>query len=136
MKTAPLIYMAHPIKPIEGETLHKNVVNALDFYEALVRADIAVVAPYLLPLWFDWEDDNESDTRERALKRGEIVASRCDGVVLCGPRVSEGMQREAKACKGWLGRMDRTGWGLRVVADNLRIWIQRQEENRREDVSI
>lgn len=42
MKTQPMIYMAHPIKPIEGETFRSNVARAIEFYEALTRADVAV----------------------------------------------------------------------------------------------
>lgn len=128
MKTPPLIYMAHPIKPIEGETIAENIHSAIYYYHELVKADIAVVAPYLLPLWSQWEDDNEPDTRERALKRGEIVVSRCDGVVLCGPRVSEGMQREAAACCGWLGSLDAAGYEAKFVASGVRNWIERRRK--------
>jgi hypothetical protein len=107
MQSARLIYLAHPVRPINGETWQDNYAGAVRYFDALADAGVLVIAPWLRDIkrlgtaaqWFNrpmraWE----ATGREAALKRCERYASTCWAVALCGPRVSEGMQGEAEAC--------------------------------------
>lgn len=95
-----LIYVAHPVRPIDGETVRGNAERAEEWLVALSIAnpDVAFVAPWTALVRARPDDDADPELRARALRTCEGVARRCDGIVLCGPRVSDGMRREAIAC--------------------------------------
>jgi hypothetical protein len=93
-----LIYIAHQIKPHAPA----NALRAAQYLRAFNEAGHLAIAPYIVPLASGWEDDNDPEQRERALKRCEDIAEHCDWVALCGPMVTEGMRREATACDAWV----------------------------------
>lgn len=89
-------YMAHPVRPLPGETLDANVERALRWLEWALRRwpRDATIAPWLSEVaLFDESDDRE---RELGLRRCELVVARCDELILCGGRISSGMRRERK----------------------------------------
>lgn len=114
-----LVYVAHPIKPIAGETLEGNIRAAGEYLRALQDAGVFAIAPYLYPLEH-WADDTDPKQRERGIACGEYIASRCDAVVWCGPRTSDGMRREGAACEHVL---DGAGVTPEGVAQSVSDWI-------------
>jgi hypothetical protein len=94
-----LIYMAHPVRPIEGETLAGNIERA----EAWLRwchercPAWIVIAPWLAELRaYGVSEEGERAQRETGMARQLEVVRRCDGVLLVGGRVSPGMREEAR----------------------------------------
>ncbi len=90
----PLIYIAHPIS---GDPI-ANAGRAMHFLRAFLAAGHNAIAPYILPLRMEWVDDDDPEVRELELQRMEVIAAMCDVVAACGPHVTDGVNREAKAC--------------------------------------
>lgn len=90
-------YLAHPVRPQDGETLDGNVEQALLWYLwALSRwpGDV-VCAPWITEVQI--LDDSDEEERAAGLARCEAMVARCDELVLCGGRISPGMERERRA---------------------------------------
>jgi hypothetical protein len=96
-----LIYLAHPVAPPPGstETVDSNLDDAESDLVALQRAnpDMAIVAPWIQELRLRIGVDFDPESRRRGLARCRATAARCDGIVLCGPRISSGMLGELTA---------------------------------------
>jgi hypothetical protein len=90
--TRPVIYFAHPLG---GADVGGNVRRALRWLAWLMvsEPDVAFIAPWLAAA-ASGADDHDPRARERGLLDAVAVVERCDGIVLCGGRVSNGMQRE------------------------------------------
>lgn len=95
-----LIYMAHPVRPIEGETLAGNIERA----EAWLRwchdrfQAWTVIAPWLAELHaYGLDEEGERAQRAEGIARQLDVVRRCDGVLLVGSRISDGMKMEARS---------------------------------------
>ncbi len=87
----PLVYFAHPL----GGDVDGNIKRALSWLSWLMRCepDVAFVAPWLACV-IAGADDSDPNARERGLLDAAASVSRCDGIVLCGDRISDGMKRE------------------------------------------
>lgn len=92
-----LLYLAHPVAPRDGETIESNLASAESWLSSLQAAnpDAAIICPWLTWIRVCHDDDNDILARERGLLRCERAARPCDGILLCGPRISLGMRREA-----------------------------------------
>lgn len=85
-----VVYLCHPVS---GD-IEANLRSARDWVRwAETYHDVAIVASWIIEceIW----DDNNPTHRAAGLCRDLAVLERCDEVWLVGPRVSEGMQREA-----------------------------------------
>lgn len=95
-----LIYMAHPVRPIEGETLAGNIERArarLRWCHERFPAWV-VIAPWLAEIEaYGVTEDGERAQRAAGMARNLEVTRRCDGILLVGGRVSAGMRAELKA---------------------------------------
>jgi hypothetical protein len=49
--------------------------------------------------------------RDRGIKDAASMASRCDGIILCGGRISSGMRTEMGRVQGWGAVIDLTHMG-------------------------
>lgn len=96
-----LIYLAHPVAPLPGstETVVSNLDDAEWYLTALQQAnpDVAIIAPWIPEIRLGISIDSDPESRRRGLARCRATASRCDGIVLCGPRISSGMLGELTA---------------------------------------
>lgn len=83
--------------PVSGD-VQGNLERALRWLKWLRDRDPSTtyIAPWVAAL-LSGEDDNDPQARERGLVDCETVAARCDGIVLCGGRISSGMARERRA---------------------------------------
>lgn len=87
-------YVAHPVAgDVEG-----NINKALRWLAWLRKNDKTVVytAPWI-PYLLAGDDDNDPELREQGLLDDIELATRCNGIVLVGGRVSSGMARERDA---------------------------------------
>lgn len=106
-----VLYMAHPLSPLQGEIL----AEPSDFPESM-RVELALTGNLHRALrWLAWlratfprvtfmapwiatvqslHGDDSSAVREAGLVDDCAVVERCDGIVLCGGRISSGMQIE------------------------------------------
>lgn len=87
-----LWYLAAPISPQGSETVEGNLQRALSFQRALLLAGIQVVAPYI-ELCQALDEGKEAE-RKLGMAVDMEVLSRCDAIVLVGPRISSGMTAE------------------------------------------
>jgi len=110
----PVVYLAHPVAPTAEQAAEirllvadatdeevtttlvaRNLGSARSWLRWLVEhTDWAVCAPWM-PYVEVLPDDGQ--IRERGLRDDCAMAARCDAIVLCGGRVSSGMQRELDA---------------------------------------
>lgn len=101
-----LAYLCAPVAAPTRALLKDNLWRAKLNYDWLRpicrRIGIDLIAPWLLAMIHGTDDDSDPNARERALQECENVARRCDGVILTGYYVSEGMGRELAACPGWV----------------------------------
>lgn len=111
-----VLYVAHPVAPtpaqIAEEKLHptpraaavkRNVARAMRWLAWLRRSfpEVTFVAPWIASI-LSGEDDSDPRQREAGLVDADAVVPRCDGVVLCGGRISSGMGRErGVALRAW-----------------------------------
>jgi hypothetical protein len=120
----PLIYLAHPIRPAEGETIGSNLEAVGAIYRALLQKGYIVIAPYILPLLKGWERDEKPEDREAGLERAKGYV-RCAGLILlAGPRISNGMAQEASAGRRVL---DCTGFSTEELLGKLDRWLAEWE---------
>lgn len=90
-----LIYIAHPVRPIEGstETIESNLADAEWYLVHLQRAnpDVAFEMGWALELRLGIGDDNDPLSRAAGLARCVSgKAARCTGIAICGPRIGSG----------------------------------------------
>lgn len=94
-----LWYMAHPVAPYDGVTIEENLRRAKCYLRALNRAGEYVIAPWIGLV--ESLDDDDQDDKLHGFQVDLECLRRCDGIVLCGPKVSDGMRlelQEAKEC--------------------------------------
>lgn len=82
-------YLAHPVS---GETSPARALRWLA-WAAAQTPDVAVIAPWLAHICAG-ADDSDPAMRARYLEHDLRVVRRCDAIILCGGRVSSGMQLE------------------------------------------
>lgn len=112
-----VLYMAHPVAPTADEIERKwadvasssRWIEAMDA-DAIIRCNVdnalcclawlhssfpetTFIAPWITALQAG-ADDSDPAARDRGLVDCCAVVERCDGIVLKGPRISSGMQRE------------------------------------------
>ena len=58
-----------------------------------------IIAPWLAPLLAGTERDDNPEDRARGIRDCIEVVPRCDGIVLCGGRITAGMRLELKAAR-------------------------------------
>lgn len=87
-----VVYVAHPLG--HGLDRARNLDNAKGWVAWLAERGFAPVAPWI-PLAEAWEEDRRTEGLEIDL----LVVERCQGVVLCGGRVSPGMSLELEHAK-------------------------------------
>lgn len=107
-KRRQIWYVAHPLAPTadqiaanlmfpdpRGKATDANVRNAMRWLSWLRRTypSITFIAPWIAAV-LSGENDADPAQREAGLVDADAVIARCDGVVLCGGRVSSGMARE------------------------------------------
>lgn len=94
-----VVYMAHPVSPLPGETLEGNLARAKRWLLWLLRNAKRERIAYIAPWIVDCEilDDADPDVRGFALERDCALIARCDAIVLVGGRLSSGMARERDA---------------------------------------
>lgn len=139
-----VLYVAHPLAPTPEEVarltsencvadcqasardaLRRNIDLALRWL-AWLRAsfpDGTFIAPWIATV-MSLHGDDSPELREAGLRDDCATVERCDGIVLCGSRVSSGMAREADH---WLDSHDyeRAAWGpeaFRVDAAPLAVF--------------
>jgi len=109
-----VLYVAHPLAPTPEE-LHfaretlpearapmaagilvkRNIERAMAWLAWLRRSfpGDTFMAPWIASC-LAGADDDDAAQREAGLRDACAVVTRCDGIVLCGPRISSGMVRE------------------------------------------
>lgn len=82
-------YMAHPIG--RGDQRKENITRALRWQRYLVVATPYAICTPWLPYVLTLEEETH---RERGVADDLEIARRCDRIILCGGRLSDGMRRE------------------------------------------
>lgn len=77
------------------EALRANLDRAMRWLSWLRRSfpETTFIAPWIASV-LAGADDTDPAQREAGFVDACAVIERCDGIVLCGPRISEGMRRE------------------------------------------
>jgi hypothetical protein len=112
--TRQVLYCASPLRPTEAEVreIGRPSAGATDrtLYEVALRANLdramrwlswlrrsfpetTFIAPWIASV-LAGGDDTDPAQREAGFVDDCAVIERCDGIVLCGGRISEGMRRE------------------------------------------
>jgi hypothetical protein len=110
-----LVYFAHPL----GGDIDGNVARARRWIAWLVAQESSIT--FLAP-WLPYVDvfrelhpganDHGHPLRDRFMRDNLAIASVCDGIVLCGGRVSSGMQQELDVVTdqgGWVADLTSLG---------------------------
>ena len=113
MNRIPVVYFAHPVGARDAEGVAANLAAARLWFARLLDLwpAVALCAPWLP--YLDVLEDTGTN-RERGLRDDLELVRRCDAIVLCGPRVSHGMELE---------RLEAVGHG-RMVIDLVGIDIE------------
>lgn len=157
--TRLVLYVAHPLRPTEAEiaacyerptegraaeeaaraasvrkALQRNIARAERWLSWLRRSfpETTFIAPWIAAV-LSGEDDSDPAQREAGLVDACAVIERCDGIVLCGPRVSAGMEREARhARRVWdLTALGGSGWSYSMpCGDTFEYWAKSFEVRR------
>lgn len=90
-----VIYFAHPVS---GETSPARALRWLRWVAAQAPG-AAIIAPWLAHIC-SGADDADPEQRARHLEHDMRVVRRCDAIVLCGGRISSGMQLEMTEALG------------------------------------
>lgn len=151
LMTRAVLYVAAPLRPSEEEiaavkVIHgqgpqtdtsklrvaqateSNAYRAMRWLSWLRRSfpETTFIAPWIVDI-LSGADDSDPVQREAGMQGNFAVIERCDGIVLCGPRISEGMRREMEHGRSLdLGTFhhrdfevyDLTRWGMRLYRGN------------------
>ena len=130
-----IVYVGHPL----SGNVPGNTASVRTWIRYLIDAepDVAFVCSWLP--YVDVLDDANPAHRERGLRDCLFVAPMCDGIVLCGDRISDGMRMEVEAIEkagGWVS--DLTGFDRDEAVLNqlspLRwgrwVWMAKKHRNR------
>jgi hypothetical protein len=90
------VYLAHPLSAPTREGIDQNRANAAKWAAWLWKQGFAVECSWIVATG---ELEETPENRELGLRSDCEQVRRCDVMVLCGPRVSSGMLREAGAAK-------------------------------------
>jgi hypothetical protein len=87
-----LVYIAHRI----GGDYNKNIESVLELCGKLHTEDVLPFAPYIVAL--QYLDDTKVEEREKGMRANEYFFKNhiIDEILLCGPRISKGMEHEIK----------------------------------------
>lgn len=116
--TRQILYVAAPLRPTAEEiavarsawldpgwtrhtrddvtmAIRANIDRAMRWLDWLRRAfpETTFTAPWIASI-LAGADDSDPAQREAGMRDNEAIIERCDGIVLCGGRVSTGMRRE------------------------------------------
>lgn len=108
------VYMAHSLSAPTREGVEQNRQNAAKWAAWLWRQGFSVECSWIV---CTGELDETPENRELGLRSDCEQVKRCDVFVLCGPRVSSGMLREAGAAKIIV---DFTYLGLELPTEDLK----------------
>lgn len=124
-------YLGHQFAADTRRGELRNLESTEAWLAALSCAEpsTAIIAPWVTGLRAQIEDDRDPAARARAMERNLAVVRRCDGIVLCGPRLSRGMRDELRAALehdlaiSWLiGRELPTAGASEMIAAGARYW--------------
>lgn len=117
--TRPVFYVAHQVS---GD-VHANVSRAIEWLGWLMRTvpDVAFIMPWASALAAG-EDDTDPAQRARGLLDCQATVARCDGIVLCGARVSSGMALEREAIEHQAPSFPRFGGRTGPVIIDLTVY--------------
>jgi hypothetical protein len=89
-----VLYLAHPV----AGDVTENLARAMRWLKWFAAHDpeTAFIAPWIAAI-LSGEDDSDPESRARGIRHCTEVVRRCDGVVLVGGRVSDGMAIERAA---------------------------------------
>ena len=90
------IYLANPLGAPTAEEVVANMQRAeryLEYYSKLHPSKKFVATHAWLPKFLD---DNNPAERQFALECGQKILSFCDAILLCGSRISAGMEAELR----------------------------------------
>lgn len=134
-----VLYVAAPLAPTENEladvefvsgvvvdanphrpelrhriALRRNIERAMRWLSWLRRSfpETTFIAPWIASVQ-PGEDDSDPAQREAGLVDACSVIERCDGIVLCGGRVSSGMRREMEHGEAYMDAGEKYGCGCR-----------------------
>lgn len=91
-----LYYLAHPVGPNDFDSLETNLDDGAKWWAFLARRGIFVDAT-----WYGLcmvLDDYDPEDRKLGMEIDKIVLKKCDGLILTGKIVSEGMKEELEIC--------------------------------------
>lgn len=131
----PVLYVAHPLTPTDAEIRAIGVpsdgATEYTLREHAVRENLARAQRWLTWLRVAFQETTFTapwlsnilaygdDAYIAAFERGGVdacaVAERCDGIVLCGGRISDGMRREMEHC--WSRPA-----GVGLLGNRARVW--------------
>ena len=95
-----LYYMAHCLNPENLETYESNILSAKRNLYLLLKNKLNVIAPWIahvdvyLHEVYTATKEERDDLEKAGLEIDFNVIKRVDGIILTGPRISNGMKRE------------------------------------------
>lgn len=121
----PVFYVAHPVSP--NSSFRYNARKAERWLGWLMQHDRSrvYIAPWISEVRL-FIDNRVTTTYEEALSDDLEVVTRCDGIILVGGKISNGMQRELD-CARDLGKsvidlsMFNAPWSKYASVDNRKI---------------
>jgi hypothetical protein len=99
----PVYYVAHPVGAVaDGPTVEQNLARARRWFLWLVanEPDVAFSMPWMQ--YVEVLPEHVHGNRARGLRDDIAMVSACDGIVLCGGRISSGMALELAAARAAL----------------------------------
>jgi len=92
--TRPLFYLAHPV----AGDVTENVARALRWlaWARKTWPHHTVIAPWIASI-LSGDDDSNPAHRQAGIDDAITVIRYCDGIILCGPRISSGMEIEMRS---------------------------------------
>lgn len=91
-----IYYLAHPIAPDENYTVDQNLAHLLKMQRILWEAAIWTIIPYYTYV-VEHGSGHDKPNLEEFLRFDCEVVTRCNGIILAGHKVSNGMKRELDA---------------------------------------
>ena len=93
-----ICYICHPFRGRDDKEIEKNINNTCEYAKKYEGLGYTPIIPHILSLAI-FGAHNDGDDDEKVVKYDMNLLSLCDVMIICGNKVSKGMEAEIKFCK-------------------------------------
>lgn len=98
IKSCSWLYICHSFRGKNDKEIEENINNACEYAKKYEKLGYTPIIPHILSLAI-FGAHNDGDDDKKVVKYDMNLLSRCDVMIVCGNKISKGMEAEIEFCK-------------------------------------